>query len=345
MNVGVIGAGLAAASAVYVIDATVPGATVTVLEKSGGVCGRAATRRHQDSCYDYGANYLKDDDPRVVELVTEELDTDGLVTIDEPVYVFDEDGKVSNGRDSDERKWSYRSGITQLAKRLFETTDATVHRHTRIEGISRDDGEWTLLDSSGKKWGPFDVLLCNPPAPQTAELLRRAEWDAPIRDTLVSAIEEVSYRAIWTAVLGYEFELDVPYYALVNSAKNHDVGWISREECKPGHVPDGESLLIVQASHEWSVSHSERSPTENIAALAAMTSEIIDDERLRSPSWTDHQAWQYALPEAGVALGPLTSVESAGLYCVGDWVAGAARMHAAIRNGLDTSERIALRHS
>ncbi|WP_299233265.1 NAD(P)-binding protein, partial [Natronomonas sp.] len=88
--IGVIGAGAAAAAGALVLDTALPDAEITVLEKSGGVCGRAATRRHEDLVYDYGANYVKSDDERVVELLTETLDDDGLVDAAEPVYTFDE---------------------------------------------------------------------------------------------------------------------------------------------------------------------------------------------------------------------------------------------------------------
>lgn len=355
--IGVVGAGAAAAAATLVVETAVPDADVTVLEKSGGLCGRAATRRHDDIVYDYGANYVKSDDERVVELLTETLDTDGLVDASEPIYTFDESGAVSPGREADEHKWSYESGLTQIAKRLFGRTDAEIHRRTRVATIRRenggegetpetgggngDDGAWTLVDADGESWGPFDVVLLNPPAPQTAELLADAEWDDDCREALRAAAAEVPYRAVWTAVLRYPFRLDRPYYGLVNTDKNHDVGWISREECKAGHVPDGDSLLVVQAGGEWSSEHYDRDPAENVAELAELTAGIVGDERLTDPSWTDYQGWRYALPEGSVRRGPLDSAESAGLYCLGDWVVGEGRIHAALANGLDVGERVA----
>jgi len=340
MHVGIIGAGAAAAAATRVLDAAAPDVEVTVLEKSGGLCGRAATRRRDGVTYDYGANYLKDEDERVVELVTDALATDGLVTIDEPVCVFDADGTVSEGRESTERKWTYRSGLTQIAKRLFGGTDATVHRNTRVEHVAREDGTWRLVDDDGRRWGPFDAVVCNPPAPQTVALLRTADWTAPVREDLVTAVDAVEYRHVWTAVLGYEFELNCPYYALVNPGKDHEVGWLAREECKPGHVPAGESVLVVQANHAWSVAHDDDPPAGNVADLAGMAADIVGEDRLRSPAWTDHQNWRYALPENGVDRGPLGTAEESGLYCLGDWVAGEGRLHAALRNGLDTGERL-----
>ena len=341
MHLGIVGAGAGAAALAYVVENTADVET-TVLEKSGGVCGRAATRRRDGIHYDYGANYLKDDDDRVVELVTEQLDTEGLVNVTDPIYTFDADGTVSEGRDADDHKWSYKTGITQVAKRLLARTDATVHRRTTVEQLTRDGGRWRLFGADGEAWGPFDALVLNPPAPQTADLLASADWDADLRGTLTDAAADVEYRSNYTAVLHYPFELDRPYYALVNTDKAHDVGWVSREECKAGHVPEGETLLIVQASPGWATAHYDDDPAENIAALTDMTADIVGDERLREPDWTDQQGWFYAQPDGGVAPGPVDAAEDHGLYCVGDWVAGEGRLHAALRCGLDTGERLAL---
>jgi len=343
MQVGCIGAGAANTAAAYLLDDAVPEAELTILEKSGGVSGRAATRRHEGRYYEYGANYLKDDDERVVELITKHLDTEGLVQIEKPVYVFDESGAVSDGRDATERKWSYRTGLTQIAKRLLARTDASVQLRTRVETIRRDDDQWWLRDTGGSQWGPFDLVLCNPPAPQTAALLKGADWNSELRTTLSEAVQAVPYRTVYTGVLGYTFELDRPYYGLVNPGKDHEIGWLSREECKPGHVPDGETVLIVQASHEWSVEHYDENPEANVAELARMAADIVGDPRLADPVWTDHQGWRYALPEGRARRGPLDAAEREGLYCLGDWVAGAGRLHAALRNGLETGERIARR--
>ncbi|AFZ74449.1 NAD(P)/FAD-dependent oxidoreductase [Natronobacterium gregoryi] len=341
-RIGVVGAGAAAAAATYVLSETLEEATITVLEKSGGLCGRAATRRRDGVVYDYGANYVKSADERVTELLTGTLETDGLVEIDEPIWTFDRDGEISPGRESDEHRWTYRQGLTQIAKRLFDRTDADVYRRIRVERLRRDDGVWRLEDDSGEAWGPFDIVLLNPPAPQTAALLRTAEWAAELRETLVDAVDAVPYRTIWTGVFHYPFERDVPYYALINTDEGHEIGWIAREECKPGHVPDGESVLVVQASPEWSTEHYDAAPEEALSELAAITAELLEDDRLTDPDWTDHQGWRYALADDGAASGPLRSAESEGLYCLGDWIAGEARVHAALRSGLEVGERIAL---
>jgi predicted NAD/FAD-dependent oxidoreductase len=346
-EIGIVGAGAAAAAATYVLDGAVPSADITVLEKSRGVCGRAATRRRGDVTYDYGANYVKSDDERVVELLTETLDDEGLVDATEPIYTFDAGGSVAEGREADEHKWSYRQGLTQIAKRLFAGTEASVHNETRVESLDRDGERWRVVDTDGTEWGPFDALLLNPPAPQSADLLATVADGAGDTDPataasdLEAAARDVPYRTIWTAVLGYEFELDRPYYALINPDGEHPVGWIAREECKAGHVPEGESVLVVQASPEWSVDHYDDDPAENVDELATLTADVLDDARLTDPDWTDHQGWRYALPDEGVRGGAVEAVADLDLYPLGDWVAGEGRLHAALRNGLDTGEKVA----
>ncbi|MFT4884724.1 MAG: renalase, partial [Natronomonas sp.] len=76
MDIAVVGAGPAGAGVAYALRET--DATVTVFEKSRGVCGRAATRRNEGRRYDHGANYVKSGSDRVDEIVTEELPTEGL---------------------------------------------------------------------------------------------------------------------------------------------------------------------------------------------------------------------------------------------------------------------------
>ncbi|GGL37127.1 NAD/FAD-dependent oxidoreductase [Halarchaeum grantii] len=340
-HIGIVGAGAGAAGAAYELAQRRPDADVTVLEKSRGVCGRAATRRREGCTYDYGANYVRSEDERVNDLLTEDLDADGLVDVTDPIYTFDGAGAVSEGRPPDGPKWTYRRGITQLAKRLFAETDATVERETRVETIRKRGESWTLVDADGASHGPFDAVVLNPPAPQSAELLADADWDAPVRGALRDAAAAVPYRTIWTAVLHYPFALSKPYYALVNPERDHEVGWVAREACKPGHVPDGESLLVVQANDEWSRAHYDADPDANVAALAGVAADLLDDERLRDPDWTDHQGWRYALPDAGLDADVRRRAEAEGLYPVGDWVGGAARVHVALRSGLEVGERLA----
>ncbi|MFB6179786.1 MAG: NAD(P)/FAD-dependent oxidoreductase [Halorientalis sp.] len=341
VEVAIVGAGAAGAGTAYALRDTP--IDVSVFEKSRGVCGRAATRRNNGCIYDHGANYVKSDDERVAALVTETLNSDGLVDIAEPVWTFDADGTISEGRNEDAHKWSYEGGITQLAKRLFAETDATVTHGVRVEEPIRVEDGWQLRDDGGVTLGTFDALLLTPPAPQTSDLFGMANWEHRLSPELRRKTAQVPYRTIVSTVLHYPFEIEWPYYALVNTDKDHDVGWVSDESCEPGHVPDGEGLLIAQMSPEWSVENYDIPDTELTDATSDLVADLLDDVNLAKPDWTDTQHWRYAIPDGGIDDDLQERAAEYDLFLAGDWVAGEGRVHAALRSGLETGERIAAR--
>ena len=336
-RVGVVGAGVAGLGCAREIDGE-----ITVLEKSRGVSGRAATRRTNGCRYDHGANYLDlEPDDELLSLV-EGLGTDGLVDIEEPVWVFDREGEIAPGHGEDGHKLTYERGITGFAKRLRDDAGLEVQTETRAESLARaDDGTWTVTDTEGGEWGPFDALVLTPPAPQTAALLSRADWDDPLRERLHGAVSAVPFRTVITAVLHYPFELDVPYYALVNTDKEHGIGWLSREECKPGHVPEGESLLICQMGGDWSARRYDDPPEEVCDDAATLVADLLGDDRLATPDWTDWQGWRYAIPEDSVDESVVAEAERAGLYLTGDWLVGTGRVDGAFVAGRETGKRVA----
>jgi len=339
MNLAIVGAGASGAAAAYRLRET--DYDVTVFEKSRGVCGRAATRRKHGCTYDHGANYVKSGSDRVDRLLTETLSSDGLADIEAPVWTFGADSDIGPGEDRDEHKWTYEAGITQLAKRLFAETDAEIRFETRVGRLDRDGANWRLNDTDGEELGAFDAVLLTPPAPQTADLLAASSWDDARLGELHDAVDAVPFRTIYTVMLNYDFELEYPWYALLDTDREHEVGWLAREELKPGHVPAGQTLLVAQMSPAWS---SERydDPSEEVKADAArLVADLLGDDRLADPEWTDRQGWRYALPDDGGDAEVLRVAEGAGLYVAGDWTVGEGRVHRAVETGLDVAERIA----
>jgi len=337
----IVGAGLAGMGVAYGLrDEPVD---VTILEKSRGVGGRAATRRKHGCRYDHGANYIKDSDGKTNQLVRD-LGTDGLVDIEEPVWTFDANGEITPGDRQETHKWTWTEGITQFAKRLLERTDGTVRQETRVDGLYKDDEMWTLSDTDGVDHGPFESVVLTPPAPQTAELLASTTLqNADSADRLkkaTEAVRAVPYRTIRTVILQYPFEIDRPYYALVNTDREHPIGWLARESCKQGHVPDGQSLLIVQMAPDWSSAHYDDPLDSAAEAVAEMVAQLLDDDRLSEPKWVDDQGWRYAQPNAAVDTDAVDALADDGLFVAGDWLSGEGRAHHAFWSGVDGAATI-----
>jgi predicted NAD/FAD-dependent oxidoreductase len=356
-EIAVIGAGVAGLGATYALrDAD---AEVTVFERRETVGGRAATRRREGCVYDVGANYLKgeahrasenqtetkDSRDRVTDLLSGELDEE-LVDTEGPVWTFDEDGTISEGRDDDAPKWTGREGLAALADRLRDASDATVRTGTEVVSLarkgsadgSREDDEWQLQVRGGTETA--DAVVLTPPAPVTAYLLDRSEWGDQLCSDLRDAAAAVPYRTLLSVALHYPYRADLPYYALVNDDKAHDLGWVAREECKLGHVPEGESLLIVQPSPEWSRDRYDDPDDEIGIAVADRTAELLGDPDRYQFDWADVARWRDALPDAGADREVLARGADHDLFFAGDWVVGEARLHAALRNGLETGDRI-----
>ena len=340
----VVGAGLAGVGIAYGLrDEPVD---VTILEKSHGVGGRAATRRKEGCRSDHGANYVKDSDERTTELLRG-LGEDGLIDINEPVWTFDSAGEITPGDRQEANKWNWTEGITQFAKRILDRTDATLIKTTRVESLSQTEDGWQLTDTDGEIHGQFDAVALTPPAPQTAELLAETTLAGSVEDpgddrltAATEAVRAVPYRTIRTFVLNYPFELDRPYYALVNTDREHPVGWLSRESCKPGHVPDGESLLIVQMAPDWSAENYDEPLDSAADAAAELVARLLDDDRLQDPDWIDDQGWRYALPDAGVDREALAPLHEQNLFVAGDWLSGEGRAHQAFWSGVDLAATI-----
>jgi hypothetical protein len=330
----VVGAGAAGVAATYALrEAPVD---VTVLEKSRGVCGRAATRRRDGRRYDHGASYLPVGDEQVGRLV-DALGGEGLVEIDPPVWTVDESGTVEETDAEPARRVSWERGMTQLAKRALNATEATVERETRVTALDRDERGWRLADDDGGSHGPFDLLLLTPPAPQTASLLAATGWSSERAIRLREAVGSVAYDGAWSVVLGYDRPLDREWFGLRAAADDQPLRWVGRESVKNGHVPDGEEILVVQMGDAWAREH-EGKPVA--AAVADRVSALLDEPWLADPAWTDDQRWRYARPASPPPAAALDAGEADGLYLAGDWVAGEGRVDAALRNGLDAAARL-----
>lgn len=332
--VGVVGAGVAGAGAAYALRES--GADVTVLERCGEVGGRTASRERRGCTYELGANYVHDDE-RTLDLL-ESLGADH-VEVEGPVWTFDREGRIERS-DRRERKWTAGGGLAGIVERLFDGGAAAVHLETPVRELLREEGRWAAIDDEGSHWGPYDALVLTPPAPATAAILAETGWQDERTVMLREVVGSVPYRPIRSVVLHYPLELDRPWYALVNEDKDHEVGWLAREERKPDHVPDGESLLLVQMSPSWSREHVETGADEAAAVAADAVAELVGDDRLRDPDWTDERRWRHALPDAGDNREVLRRTEDAGLYFAGDWLVGEGRVHRSLWTGIEAGRRV-----
>lgn len=328
--------GLAAAH--ILLDA---GYTVTLFEKSRGVGGRAATRQRAGFLYDHGAQYIRQGHPESVSLITKRFRAPDLINISKPIWIFDAQNAIQEGdpKQNAEPRWSYRSGITALAKLMAATL--TIRFETRIARLQQTPAGWQLFTTTNQDAGTYDSVLITIPAAQAQELIQASQFGDNLQSQIAAQLQKSRYSQLLSVALGYTTRLqERPYYALVNTDKSHAISWLAWEHEKaPERVPPGGGMLIAQMAPGYSEEHREDSPESLVADVVERTADLID-EQLPPPDFTDVQPWRYALPTEKAdaeALNALTVPH--GLAFCGDAFVG-GRVHLALEHGLSVAHQL-----
>jgi renalase len=340
MKLAIIGAGLAGLVAAHTLQREQPAIEIVVFEKSRGVGGRAATRRLHGASFDHGAQYIKAPTPELEALLRAGSAGATLADIGLPVWIFDRHSQIAEGDpvQNNDPKWTYSDGITRIAKELARKLDLRLQ--TRISRIGQANGSYLLFDEQDSIVGAADAVLLTPPAPQTHDLIAASALPPGAQQTILAQLAGVSYRPCLSVTLAYPPLLRVrPFYALVNSDRQHPISWLAFEHLKPGRPSGDQHLVIAQMAPQWSRDHwNDPLPllTEQVGAL---TSALLD-ENLSTPLWSDRQGWRYALPDGRADFDTLNSALR-GLFFAGDYTAGQGRVHLAIEQGWQVARRIA----
>jgi len=338
-KIGIVGAGVAGLTVAYALR-NHP-AQITIFEKSRGFGGRAATRGRNGCRYDHGAPYFSPSTSRVERLVTDHLSTEDLLAIDRPVGTFDQDGtcRLSASGSTADPKWTYVQGISTLGKLLARQCGADIHRTTRIDRLSRDDRRWHVHTEAGETASGYDAVVLTPPAPQSRALLGSLEPLASAR-RVRELLESVHYTPRFAYVLAYDRLVDRPddFYGLRGPDTGHPLHWIGFESDKPGHAPEGQTLLVLHTAEDWTAPRVDQAPEPFLSDVRAAAEDVLSTS-LRDPVWTDTQRWRYAQPEPTDGLDPTAGAED-GVFLAGDAVAGGGTVASAIESGFDTAARL-----
>ncbi len=336
-HIAIIGAGMAGLAAAQRL--TRRGIACTIYEQSRGVGGRVATRRVANCRIDHGAQVVKAPTPELRALVVASVDPNGApaYTIDRPIWVFDCAGNLAEGdpEQNAEPMWGWRSGITALGKAMALGLDLRLETPVASIAQRESPAAYALFDDVGRVIGTASAVLFTPPAPQTAAILAASTIGEPLREALLAELGRASYRRCISVTFAYQQRLSPPWYALLNTDRQHPITWLACEHQKAGHAPPGLSLLTAQMSHDWSMAHWDTFNPEDVHQLIA---KLIGPE-LDAPLWSDVQRWRYALPTSHADVARLNSTGS-GLYFAGDYTTGLGRVHLAVESGWQVADLI-----
>jgi predicted NAD/FAD-dependent oxidoreductase len=343
-SVAIIGAGCSGLSAAhYLHDA---GYSVTLYEKSQGVGGRAATRQREGFIYDHGAQYIKQGSPLSVSLITERFATPDLIEIQKPVWTFDSqnNSKEGDAAQNAEPRWSYRSGISALPKRMAQGLE--IHTQTHVGALAQvDTNSWQLFDDAKRPLGRYDAVLLTVPTPQAAAIVQASQFAATLptlQHEITTQLGQAHYNPLISVMLGYQPRPQArPYYALVNTDKQHPISWLAWEHEKtPERVPPDSGLLIAQMAAQYSQDHWETASELVIRDVAQLVNALLA-EALPAPYFSDIQLWRYALPTTKADTQQLNALTLPYrlAFCGDGFVGG--RVHLALEHGIEVAQLLA----
>lgn len=302
-RIAIIGAGMAGLAALEYLGRQ--GHDVDVFDKSRGSGGRLASKRGQHASWDMGAQFLTGTHPEFL-LQLECWRQQGWI---EPwdITPWVVNNKGANPSPDDRLRYVAVPRMTALSRELLAPA-RHFHTATRIIAIQRHQQQWTLQSENGDTFTDYDAVVIALPPAQAALLA----GDYP---QLAKACE-VAMAPCWTLLLAMPASLPVPWHAAF--VHNQPIGWIARNNSKPGREASPE-CWVIQASHEWSKTHIDSPRADVEQQLLSSFSEAI---QVNQPlpiieSWLHR--WLYAIPDM-TSGARFRSDNQAKLALCGDWL-------------------------
>lgn len=280
-RVAVVGAGAAGLAAARRISDS--GVAVSVFDKARGVGGRLATRRVGKARIDHGAQFFTTRSPSF----------DALTRLWVSREVAYEWCRGFAGAPDGHPRYAGREGMTALAKDLAAGLD--VFTSSRVSKIVEHPDGW-LVESEPGTFGPFDAVILNPPAPQSADLLSGASVDRDALDELTALRYEPAMAAL--VALPGPASLPSPGGLKIDDGP---VSWVADNQAKGvSAVP----ALTVHGRGDWSAAMWDRPDAEVLAVmldsvepyLGGITSRELLGPGASEAATAELQRWRYATP-------------------------------------------------
>lgn len=231
MRVGIVGAGISGLATARALRKG--GASVTVYERNAWIGGRCRTEQIGSFIFDSGASSIVPRGRAIESVILDELDTDGLVEIERPVYTHDGKRAFRGVGLPPTPRYCYQQGIQRLAELLAEGTDVRTGERITDVGNMKIKGE------------VFDRIVLAVSTPVAESMLATIDPQRKAHNT--------RYRDCLSLLFAFDVETDVPYHAVVAEESIHPLHWLSIESLKtPGRAPQGQTAMVVQMGPKYS---------------------------------------------------------------------------------------------
>jgi len=356
-NIALIGAGISNLTFLHSLKIT-DNVKVNIFERSKVISGRAATRKRGEYFFDNGANYFNALDPKVENIILNELDRENLVVIKKWIFPFDKDFKIDYDENkakvhNEKTKYTYKNGINHLGNLLLKSIkiDYDLQFSKNITKIKQLENKNWQLFSENEDLGNFDYVIFGVPAPNIARVFMNSEFieaDKEFFDKSTDILINNTYKKTFSLSLALEksemnYEEFSKFFALINSDRKSPISWVCLEnEKNRGNIDlyQKNVILNVQMSNEFSVDN-QNTPNEDVLKI------IMKDFYKLFPSlknikinYSDLKLWGHSLPSEKLSNKIVEDLATRNIYVIGDSLIGRGRVDGAMFTGVDLYEKL-----
>ena len=337
-DVAVIGAGISGLAAARRLSES--GLDVTVVEKSRGLGGRAATRRvsipdGMEVPVDHGAQFFTARDPRFQDQVSRWHESgicfpwcDGFMTWKDGV-LLEPDPRWK------EVRYACRGGMNMIGKSLGQGLD--VAREFQVASVRVEEGIWQLHAAPPHALSPIlgKALVVSAPIPQAQKLV--GGYFSTEQHEFVG---RVNYGPSIAVMARYPEEMILPAWQGIQVRDSSSpISWMAWDSSKRSTVRPG-AVAVIHASSSYSEGWLDASSEELKRAGEELLKEAanIGGEWMRNTSEILVHRWRYAHPVGPSAPGGfLRAPCREPLYLIGDGLNG-GRVEGAWLSGIFAAE-------
>jgi predicted NAD/FAD-dependent oxidoreductase len=310
-RVAVIGAGIAGLACAHELARA--DAKVTVFERSRGLGGRIATRRHGMFAVDHGAQFITARSRPFAKYIGMAAHA-GCAASWNP--------RLSE----DERTWEKPiedwavgiPGMSAFVRPLARGLDLQLG--VRVNELLQGQRGWEILTDSGRQSHVYDAVAVAVPAPQALSLLGS-------HGRAFRHLTEATMAPCWTAMMAFETPIGAASEAY--RWTTGPLSWAGNDSSRPARTSPGQSW-VVHASIDWSRDHLEADQQEAAQLLLNEFAAQLGCA-LPLPVHLEAHRWRSALVQQPLGLSCLIDEEIAAGAC-GDWCI-APRVEAAYESG------------
>ncbi|NIP14186.1 MAG: FAD-dependent oxidoreductase [Pseudomonadales bacterium] len=291
-DVAIVGAGIAGCVCASALHQQ--GLSVVVLEKSGDIGGRLATRRRADGRWNHGTPDLASRSPAFRRFLNS-LETAGAAE-----------------REEDAADHSLHVGLPDMRGLLRPlVTDIPMVFKAQARRLARCESGWIIESPSGAQ-GPFQAVVLAIPAPQASALLEDSGLDNTPSPTAVTM------TPVWTLMLGFAEPRPIPARADPRIVERL-IPQARRADDPPQWYPQ---RWVAHATARWSRANVDLDPADAAERMLRALDPALAGTSSGGPDVVMAHRWRFASTASPLGRSHLWDPQQS-LGLAGDWCLGA----------------------